>query len=531
MKLQTKVAGILGATWVVLCLIILLDAIFFIARDYRRLESNLMQHEVEDTKHALDRLINNLAVYSLAWSQWDDAYAFMAKQDKKFIESNFIGATYSTANINFLMFFNSNGAFYYGKYYDSHSKKISDIPSETLRYFAMHKDFIQHTSVDSRKIGVLPIDNRLIVMSSLPVIASQGKGPIRGSILMGYYLTDQFFKELQETIGMDVLFYPLNDTLQNPALYKIYQALYQEKNNFFISNDRELSLGFLPFYSVDKKPLGLLRVAIPRFVYSEGVSVIYHYVAMVVLIGIIVLVVMLFFLKQSVLNRIVQINNQVHRIGQDKNFSSSMKVSGHDELTEMVDVMNNLIHDIDRSHKQLEFLALHDPLTKFPNRKYGYDLLNLALIEASQNDSIFAILFIDIDKFKQVNDQYGHDVGDQLIVRIANIIHDNLQKQDILIRQSGDEFIVGLKAIKKIDDVTSTAKRLLAAITKKMLIGNRHLSISVSIGISLYPIDGTTTDILLRHADQSMYIAKKNAGNTFHYYNQKRSLTQSSDSE
>ena len=158
--------------------------------------------------------------------------------------------------------------------------------------------------------------------------------------------------------------------------------------------------------------------------------------------------------------------------------------------------------------KSLEHLAYHDALTKLPNRILFSDRLQKTLAHAERTREVVAICYLDLDEFKPINDQFGHEVGDQLLVMLAERLQSNLRKHDTVARLGGDEFALLLSGLHSATEYTHTLDRILASIEAPFHMANHVFSISASIGYTVYPNDKNPPDTLLRHADHAMYHAK-----------------------
>ena len=170
------------------------------------------------------------------------------------------------------------------------------------------------------------------------------------------------------------------------------------------------------------------------------------------------------------------------------------------------------------AESQLKFLAYHDPLTRLPNRLLLEDRFKQALAAAVRENTRLAVLFIDLDKFKQINDSLGHAAGDQLLQVVAQRLEHSVREVDTVCRIGGDEFVVLLTGLATIDAVTHIAEKILAQISKQFTVGEDNVTSTLSIGISLYPDNGQDLDTLLRMADASMYHAKNCGRNTYRFF-------------
>ena len=169
---------------------------------------------------------------------------------------------------------------------------------------------------------------------------------------------------------------------------------------------------------------------------------------------------------------------------------------------------------------RLTYLAQYDPLTGIPNRQFFNDQLTRATARARRDGRKVSLLYLDLDAFKVVNDTLGHDAGDQLLQEVADRIRRSVRAGDVVARLGGDEFAVLLEGLAAPRDVEAMASGLLEVISKPYHIADRQLTITTSIGITVYPSDNADTQMLLKNADIAMYKAKDSGRNTFKFFHQ-----------
>ena len=177
------------------------------------------------------------------------------------------------------------------------------------------------------------------------------------------------------------------------------------------------------------------------------------------------------------------------------------------------------ITDRKRSEEVISFHAFHDPLTHLPNRTLFSDRLDLAILQAARRNTIVATIFIDLDRFKLVNDTYGHAEGDRLLKNFSERLSGLLRSADTLARQGGDEFTIILPDLTNTEDAAIIAEKIVNTMRKPFTVGGQDFVATVSIGISLYPRDGETPETLMRNADLAMYSVKKGGKNGFAFFN------------
>jgi diguanylate cyclase (GGDEF)-like protein len=171
------------------------------------------------------------------------------------------------------------------------------------------------------------------------------------------------------------------------------------------------------------------------------------------------------------------------------------------------------------SNTRIELLAHHDSLTNLPNRVLARDRLEQAIAAARRSGAPVAVLFLDLDNFKTVNDSLGHAAGDALLCDVADRLQTNVRDSDTVSRQGGDEFLIVLSQLTNEEDASAAAAKLLVALNQPMQVMGHDLTASGSIGIAMFPKDGNEVDTLLKNADLAMYRAKESGRNTFQFFN------------
>ena len=193
------------------------------------------------------------------------------------------------------------------------------------------------------------------------------------------------------------------------------------------------------------------------------------------------------------------------------------------EIQNFIAIYTNLQEIIEMEAKA-EYLAYHDSLTKLPNRAhFEREILDILELAKASTDKI-AILFIDLDRFKVINDTLGHHVGDGMLIELAKRVRSVLKRDDILARIGGDEFVVILGEVKDREYVSDVAKEILTVIREPMEVLDYHLYTTASLGIAMYPEDGEDRNEIIKHADSAMYHAKDKGKDNYQFYTEQLSL-------
>ena len=188
-----------------------------------------------------------------------------------------------------------------------------------------------------------------------------------------------------------------------------------------------------------------------------------------------------------------------------------------DRFIEFQSVSRDITEQV-RTEEQLIYLAIHDALTGLPNRRLFNDHLSLELAHAQRNQQRLAVMLLDLDHFKDVNDTLGHSVGDKLLQAVAHRLTSLLRRGDTVARMGGDEFMLLLPEVAQEEDAAGVAQKVLEALREPFVFDGHELHISTSIGVALYPDDGEDGDTLMKNADIAMYRAKDKGRDNYQRY-------------
>lgn len=203
--------------------------------------------------------------------------------------------------------------------------------------------------------------------------------------------------------------------------------------------------------------------------------------------------------------------------------SEAVEIKVQDASDKLSEVNRALEHEIQERHlmeqdlaevmeqqKQTLHASLHDALTGLPNRVLFMDRLEHGIEQAKRHDWTLAVMFLDLDKFKAINDTHGHAVGDAVLLTVANRLRETTRNDDTISRHGGDEFLYLLMEIDDVQDAATVANKIIKAVQVPCEVSVGELKVNTSIGISIYPKDGTTVEALIMSADAAMYRAKQN---------------------
>ena len=230
-------------------------------------------------------------------------------------------------------------------------------------------------------------------------------------------------------------------------------------------------------------------------------------------------------LQKSILGPIAKLDEVTTQIIKTKNLEYDIPTFNSDEIGDlaknfkhMIGELNSYHAELNKQKKALSYQASYDSLTNLPNRLLFHDRLKQSIYKSTRQNEKFALFFIDLDKFKDVNDTYGHDYGDKLLVKVAKRLNSILREDDTLARLGGDEFIVIMNNLKVFHSASVLAQKIIDILEVPLEVDGEELFISCSIGISLYPQDSRDEHELLKFADIAMYRSKNDGRATYHFY-------------
>jgi len=282
------------------------------------------------------------------------------------------------------------------------------------------------------------------------------------------------------------------------------------------------SLNF--FYSAVYTPLVEGSLLITAQINKDELSTALTQSRKILVITILLIILVTVLISLSVLNRMISIPlkyllHGIEVISRGE-YTHKIEIKNKDELGVISRKFNKMANEISKREAELDKIAHYDLLTKVPNRAMFMERLEETISRAKRYDKQFAVFFLDLDQFKNINDTLGHDVGDKLLIEITKNILNVMRKNDLLARIGGDEFNIIVEDLDSISVSQEIANKILKALDKTITINNNVLHVTSSIGISIYPHDGKDATTLLKNADLAMYHAKDSGRNQYHFFSE-----------
>ncbi|WP_457745671.1 diguanylate cyclase domain-containing protein [Sulfurimonas sp.] len=252
------------------------------------------------------------------------------------------------------------------------------------------------------------------------------------------------------------------------------------------------------------------------------------FIALIIITSIVLTFKYFKILSRDILIPISHLNKSTTQIIKTKTLNTEVKIYNNDEIGLLAKNFNIMIKELSKYHEELSkqkdllsYKANHDELTDLPNRALFNDRLTVAINRSDRNSGAISVFFLDIDYFKQINDKYGHDVGDEILKRFAVRLQSCLRAEDTLARIGGDEFMIILQENENMTTSITVANKIVDAMKEPIELGETQLMLSTSIGIAIYPSDAASASELVKNADLAMYKAKEAGRNNFKFFEQK----------
>lgn len=560
MKLRNKVLIVLSLAWLVFLGLTYLGSKYFLIRSFLELEHDRADRDLARIDQSLDQINYSLYTFTSDWSHWNDLYDYAGGTNPGFVPNNLNMSAYVNSNINLMTFWDTNNKVLVGSAIDTDNQKIIAYPRGLEKYLYPGSIVFDRKDVTKDLRGYILTENGIMLIAAAAITDGDKLQPPRGASIFGRNLNKALVDKIVETTKTNISLLLIPQIKSDQQLSEIFDAVTKDKTGHYSAAISKDALhGYTVIKDVFGKPIGMFRMITPRAIYLTGEKAVNYYLMSFIVLGVIFSIMMLWLLRVLIIKRLERLDREVAYISEKHAIKQRVDASGHDELSSVSSEINHMLDIIQASQEQLENrvierteelqktnvqlqdeilerksvereltvhkehltrLAHYDNLTSLPNRVFFNEILNKAILHAQRQNSKFAILFIDLDRFKNINDALGHSVGDLVLKEMGSRFSGILRAVDVLARLGGDEFIILLNNITDQTYISSVTEKILAAAAKPVTLEGHEFFIGASIGVSIYPGDGDSMEILQKNADMAMYKAKHAGGGVVVYYTQ-----------
>ncbi|SHK41183.1 diguanylate cyclase domain-containing protein [Tepidibacter formicigenes] len=464
MKLYKKTFNFFGLISIVMIIFVYFISHIVILGNFENLEKKETYKAIKQVVNALEKDFFNLSMTNKDYAAWDETYDFVQGKNPDYIEKNLMDETFIINKLNVFILINKEGNIVYKKGFDLVNYSEISVSDSLIKQINKQSPLLNFSKPTRGITGIISLPEGKMMISSHPVVTDYLKGPINGILIIGRYIDSNKISQLSQQTNLSIELEELNE-YEIPKEVKTLRNPFINKSSVWVENiNKNHIYGYSIIYDIYENPALILKIDKIKYIYNKG------YLTFIYFLGIILFVYIIFFIASCF-------------------------------------YMNKIIYK-----------AHYDALTNLPNRHYFYDKSEELLIKAFNNNEKIAVFFIDLDNFKNINDYFGHYVGDVLLQHITKRLKDNIDKESIISRLGGDEFIIFIPNIEDVKAVEKIAQNIINCTTKPFFIKENKIFISMSIGISIYPFDGDDVNTLINNADIAMYNVKKEAKNGYKFY-------------
>jgi diguanylate cyclase (GGDEF)-like protein len=557
MKIRKEILVRITIVWLIFITIAYCASRFFFLDSFLKLEAVRGNRDLVRIDESSKEINSSLDAFTSSWAHWTELYNYILGKNPDFIANSLSPNTYIDSDINLLTLWDKNAKLIFGAAVDTEAKKSVAFPSGLNNYFKPDSLLMRRTPAHPEIHGFILLDNKIMQVNAVAITGPDAGKTSVGTIITGRIISPELISKMSDLTQSKIQLYTINEINAAPSLKILFDKMLQNGGHYLIPLDSGTLDGYTQIKDITGKPIGFFKTSKMRLVYRTGLRAINYYLGIFVLLGILLCLLLLAMLRRVIIERLEKLDSEIADIRANHAIDRRVEVNGNDELSSVAAEFNAMLDTIQSSHEELESrveqrtqelkltniklqdeinerknieteliihkehlarLAHYDNLTSLPNRVFFNEIFNKALNHANIYKKTLAILFLDLDRFKNINDALGHTAGDEVLKEVASRLSRTIRPGDVIARLGGDEFIILLNDIGHPKFASPIAEQLLQICREAIKLDKQEFFLSASIGICVYPNDGLTLEDLQRNADMAMYRAKRAGGDLFHYY-------------
>lgn len=498
--------------YISLLLTMIISIVFFALRYYAFASSLKLEYEnaelqMKRIENAFSFELDSMNSSVRDWSQWDETYQYMEGTNPSYVAENLYYDAFEILNFDFILIYDASGNVNYSRQFDFDSETES-LVSEEINNAIGSLGIAENSNSENRYSGIVTTSEGNLLIASSAIMPSIPAGEtVIGNMVFGRFLDQTEIEYLQSIVELSFVLKP------NDGIHELEPLTIAE------TEDNQILIHQL-IDDLEGNHDVMIEVIVPKNI-SEIVENNFFLMILTIMIATFVLsTVVLIILDKQVFLKLTRLTDGIKNISENSNFSGRLVTNNQDnEISYVSKEINIMLEKLETADQEITKLAYLDHLTGAANRLRFYQLLQTEIDSPTINQTKLAVLFLDLDGFKKINDLYGHDIGDQVLIQVTRRLASTLNPADILARAGGDEYLV-LFHFEELIECRVLCNALIHSLAEEIVIHNLSLSITTSIGIALYPEDGIDKDNLIKNADIAMYKAKEEGKNTYRFFSQ-----------
>ncbi|MEK4325720.1 EAL domain-containing protein [Paenibacillus sp. FSL R7-0312] len=503
----------IGTTYLLLHMILL--------NRFEKLDEAQLQRNLNKAVASYNEELQDMKTGLLNYSVGEETYRFMESVRNNGpalsgsiapTPSSLDQTTYEINRFDMIALLDLNGSPIYGGSYDLALGSVTPLTQEQLTLFKLiHSRLPAFTGTEESRSGVVILDKGPMLITLTPIAGSSSDKAVIGTAVAGRMLHPEENTHIWK------------DTLSTIHVSRATSAMLAESGGQ-PTWTRLVSDDMMSIHTAVNDLFGdpglIISLKEPRQLYNSGLKSIGTFCRLYFISMLLLLAASMLFVNRFILNRMSSLIRNIRAIGSSKDLSIRIPSTGRDEFGEVEVEFNRMIDSLEQVQDELRQQSLLDPLTQLPNRSLFFAKLNEAIAGAKAINRQIALVFIDLDHFKTVNDTLGHDFGDAILKETAFRISQVVGKHDVVSRLGGDEFTILLSDIADAGSIHTQLSQIQAALSMPHHIKGHLLYNTASIGISIYPQNGEDADYLVKQADLAMFHVKETGRNNIFLYSE-----------
>jgi diguanylate cyclase (GGDEF)-like protein len=490
----------------------LVSAVLFIgervlSRSFSTLEARHVQSDLKRTLDLIYLEADNLDVVARDYATWDDTYTYMREQNRAYRTSNYGDLSLRDLGIDLVMLISNDGKAVFQR-----SSGNFDVTPDEERLVEIIESG-EEGGVTNH--GVLQLSSGPVIVSYRPILRSDGTGSRRGTLIMMRELDYHFVGRVSVLAQVPMMIQPL-DRINSPSWIDAARQLSSGHPSVISDLDSGRVAGFANINDLLGQPRLLLRIEHDRDIWNQGQSARRVLMWLVISISALLGLLTLGFIHLFIVRRLERMIAFAGSICNENELHRRVKLKGTDEIAHLGNTLNRMLDDLQMSHQklvsageQLHYEATHDGLTGAWNRAAGIEILDRELDRCSREHTQVAVILLDLDRFKKVNDRYGHNAGDAVLKHFTACVLRNVRAFDVLVRYGGEEFLI-IAPNCGMSEARVLTQRILQNLRSTSLpVAQVFIHVTASAGVTTGSAPHRSEE-LIAVADRAMYRAKSN---------------------
>ena len=508
MTLKTKMSVILSSVFIVIFILVVYLVDTRIFKLFYTIENKYLSSQAETIIKAVNVQGKQYSGFAKDWGAWDETYNFMKNSNNDYINKNLVSSTLTTLDTYGIYFFDTD----FRIHYSYTLKQRENLSNRLIKDISDNAENLKNIDFTKKNYIIINIKGHVYpFFASIQAVTptNADKSP-NGYFVIGKFLDKDFFMPLEDSTGLGITPKPL---------CKINDTNKKSKNNtFFIDYPNNDYADITTYYKDFTGKTTFCTITTVSRDFNKLMNTVFkESIFFLLILGFLIISITIFIIDRLILSKISQKIKTFKYITESGDISKRMKLGGAKEINELALAANETFETVELLHKQLKEYSMVDGLTKIPNRRFFEEYIDNEWARCLRDNDNISLLFIDIDYFKQYNDNYGHLAGDEALVRIASTIKNSLLRPaDIVARYGGEEFIVLLPKT-GFDGADYIAKRIIEGVSElhiEHIYSQVSKKLTVSIGAAtILPTAFNSKDTLIKAADEAMYKVKNTGRN------------------